>query len=442
MSPIATRVPDNPQVPEEVDVVVIGGGIVGAAAAYFLAKKGHSVALVEKGRIAGEQSSRNWGWCRQTGKSLSELPLTRRSLEIWRRLNEEIAADTGFRQIGSLIVSDDPKEIAEWETWREQARDFQVQSQLLTPDEVAKMLPDAHQRWRAGLYSPSDGKAEPTFAASEIAKAAQRLGVSIHQTCAARGMETSGGRISAVVTEKGSIRTNAVICAAGAWTSMFCRWHGIRLPQAGVFATAFRTEASNSPIPIALGSDRFSVRPSEGGGFTIGLRGRGRLEITPQGLSFTREFLPLFRKRIKNLTLGAGRSFFRGPEAWTHWKLDGLTPFEVERVFDPAPDPALVDKAMGQLRESFPKLAGLKVAEAWGGFIESSPDALPVISTVDRLPGFVVATGFSGKGFGAGPAAGELAAALVTGEKPAVEPNDYRYARLIDGTMRAGSGWI
>ena len=97
MSPPVNRVHSDEALPAAADIVVIGGGIAGVTAAYHLAKKGHSVALVEKGYLAGEQSSRNWGWCRQQNRDLRELPLAQRSVEMWAGLNAELGAETGFR---------------------------------------------------------------------------------------------------------------------------------------------------------------------------------------------------------------------------------------------------------------------------------------------------------------------------------------------------------
>ncbi len=122
MSPAVDVVQSDGRLPPAADVVVIGGGIIGCSAAYFLAKKGLSVAVIEKGRVACEQSSRNWGWCRQQGRDTREIPLIKESLALWGGLNEEVGADTGFRRTGLLYVTKNGAELARWERWRDHAR--------------------------------------------------------------------------------------------------------------------------------------------------------------------------------------------------------------------------------------------------------------------------------------------------------------------------------
>ncbi|UYN96114.1 MAG: FAD-binding oxidoreductase [Enhydrobacter sp.] len=434
MSPPVQRIPSNETLPAESDVVVIGAGMAGTAAAYFLARKGVSVALLDKGHVGGEQSSRNWGWCRQQHRDLRELPLAMHSLEIWGRLSTEIGLETGFRRTGLLYVTTRPADFAMWEEWTLRAREYQMHSQVLGAAEAKAMTPGSSTQWIGGVHSPADGRAEPSLAAPAIAEGARRLGVTIHQECAARGLDIAAGRVAGVVTEQGRIRTRSVLLAGGAWASMFCRHHGIRLPQASVRSTSFSTKAAPQVTEGGLSMPDVTIRRRLDGGYTVGLGGRGLLELTPQGLLYSREFWRTFRKRHWGLTVSIGRSFLDGPESFARWALDGISPFERHRVLDPAADPALVRLGLARLAEHYPALAGLEVAASWGGLIDSTPDGIPVISAVDSLPGLFLSTGFTGHGFGIGPGAGRLAADIVAGDPPIVDPRPFRYSRMIDGT--------
>jgi glycine/D-amino acid oxidase-like deaminating enzyme len=305
---------------------------------------------------------------------------------------------------------------------------------VLSGAEAKAMTPGSTADWIGGVHSPTDGRAEPSLAGPAIAEGARRLGVTIHQDCAARGLVMEAGKVSGVVTEKGSIRTQAVLCAGGAWSSLFCRRHGVRLPQASVRSTSFATAAAPAVTEGGLSMPDVTIRRRLDGGYTVGLGGRGRVELSPQGLLYARQFWPTFKKRRWGLTFAVGRSFFEGPEAFSRWSLDGISPFERQRTLDPAADPALVRLGLTRLGEHYPALAGLQVAQAWGGMIDSTPDAIPVISAVDPLPGLYLSTGYSGHGFGIGPAAGRLAADLIAGDPPIVDPHPFRYSRLVDGT--------
>lgn len=440
MSPPVNRIPSDERLPEAVDVVVIGGGVIGVSSAYHLARKGLSVALVEKGHVAGEQSSRNWGWCRQQGRARAEIPLAREALRLWEELQEEAGADTGFRRTGVLFLTKDPKEAADWERWAAIAREQQVHSTLLTPEQIREKLPGNAQGWVAGLHTPSDGRAEPSMAVPALALAARKRGVTIHQSCAARGLELTGGAISGVVTEKGTIRTQAVLLAGGAWSSLFCRRHGIDLPVGLVDATACRTTPAPDFTDGALGTTEYCIRRRLDGGFTLALRGRGTVNLTPDILRHAKIFWPTFKQRRAGLKLRLGADFFRQLFGSANWRLDQPSPFEAVRVQDPAPDMDLVNAALAALIAGNPVLKDIRLAEAWGGTIDSTPDTVPVISPVPSQKGFFLATGFSGHGFGIGPAAGKLAADIVNGDTPLVDPAAYSYERLIDGRPLAPVG--
>jgi len=208
-------------------------------------------------------------------------------------------------------------------------------------------------------------------------------------------------------------------------------------PYSLVNATACRTTPGPEITSGALGTDFFCIRRRLDGGFTLALRNRGTVELSPDLFRYARTFWPTYLHRRNGLKMSFGKSFFDQLMRGTSWSFDKPSPFETERVRDPAPDMSLVSAALASLIKSNPELKDIEIAEAWGGTIDCTPDTIPVISPVDALPGFFLATGFSGHGFGIGPAAGKLAADIVTGATPLVDPAAYSHKRMIDGRRLA-----
>ena len=431
MSPRVDPVHTTSELPAEADVVVIGGGIVGASTALFLAERGVSVALCEKGRIAGEQSSRNWGWCRKMGRDLAEVPLAVESMRLWKGMNARAQAETGFRQTGVIYLCETAEEAAKHEAWLGQAKAYQIDSRLIGPDEIDRLLPGSSRRWPAALYTPSDGCAEPEKATSSIANAAFRSGAAILETCAVRGLETTAGRLSGVVTERGPIRCSKVVLAGGAWSRLFCGNLGVELPQLKLLASVMRSGPVEGAPDRAAGADNFAFRKRLDGGYTIARRNANVAALTPDSFRLFFDFLPALVTQWHELRLRVGRSFLEEWRIPRRWALDAVTPFETVRTLDPAPSHGILDEGGRNLVRSFPAFGGMKVAERWAGVIDATPDGVPVISEVPSLPGFYIASGFSGHGFGIGPGAGHLMADLVMGETPIVDPAPYRYQRLV-----------
>ena len=142
MAPPVDLVPSDPTVPTTTSVVVIGGGIIGVCTALFLARKGVPVVLCEKGEIAGEQSSRNWGWCRKMGRDQRELPLAIEALRLWPEMNTLVGAETGFRRSGIVYLCRTREELAKREAWLESAaKPMGLDSRLLTRDQMNRVLP-------------------------------------------------------------------------------------------------------------------------------------------------------------------------------------------------------------------------------------------------------------------------------------------------------------
>jgi glycine/D-amino acid oxidase-like deaminating enzyme len=434
MAPRVDPVESDEKVPDRADVVVIGGGIIGTSAALFLAEKGISIVLCEKGHVAGEQSSRNWGWCRKMVRDPRELPLAIESLRLWEGMNERVAAETGFRTCGIMYLADSAEDLARLAGWLEHARQYQLDTRVIDGTEVARRLPGTAKGWAGGLYTPSDGKAEPQLAVPAIAAAARRRGAVILQGCAARGIETAAGRVAAVVTEKGSIACSAAVLAGGAWSRLFCGNLGIALPQLKVLGSVMRTERLDGGPEISASGGLFGYRKRMDGGYTVATLGVRTIDLVPDSFRLLPQYLPSARLHWKKLRFRAGRRFLEEWRTKRRWALDEASPFERVRVLDPAADPHVLERARASIAEAFPAFRNLRVAESWGGMIDVMPDAVPVISAVDALPGFFIATGFSGHGFGIGPGAGRLIADMVAGAAPIVDPAPFRLARFTDGS--------
>jgi glycine/D-amino acid oxidase-like deaminating enzyme len=430
MSPPVAPVRSDPKLPDHAGIVVIGGGIIGTSAALFLAEKGHSVALCEKGRIGGEQSSRNWGWCRTMGRDAREIPLAIESLRLWRGMNARINRETGFRQAGIAYLCETEKEVAKQEAWLAEAREYQVDARLLRNRDIDALLPGASSQFVAALHTPTDGRAEPSQAAPAIAEAARQAGAVILTECAVRGVETKGGRISSVVTERGSIACDAVLLAGGAWSRLFCGNVGIDLPQLRVLGSVFRTAPLEGGPDVTAGGSVFAFRKRLDGGYTIARRNANIADITPDSFRLLLRYLPTLKQNYGEIRLRFGQRFFQEWRTPRRWSLDEPTPFEAVRVLDPMPKQATLDEAREALSRAFPVFSRMQVAESWGGLIDVTPDAVPVIGEVSSLPGFFLATGFSGHGFGIGPGAGRLAADLVAGDLPLVDPAPFRFSRF------------
>ncbi len=434
MSPPVQQIPSDTEIPDSVDVAIIGGGIIGVSTAYFLARSGVSVAIFEKGVIAGEQSSRNWGFCRQQGRDAAEIPLIKQAMKIWRNLEQDIEADVGFSQTGIVYLAADEKAVDGYEQWLNHAHKYDLDSHMITADQIADLYPGMSKRWPAALYTPSDGRAEPEKAAPVIAEAARKLGATIHQSCAVRGIETSTGRIASIVTEQGRIKTSNIVLAGGAWSRLFCRSLGIDLPQLSVRSSVMRTEPLPDLGEAALWGPGFAFRKRQNGGYTIAHGGISVAEIVPDSFRLMFRFLPALQHERQRMKFRLNQRFFEQLVTPKKWPLDTPTTFEKQRILDPAADLKTLNQALQTLGDHLPAFKQAEIAQSWAGYIDVTPDVLPVISEVEQLPGFFLATGFSGHGFGIGPGAGQLMAEIVQGKTTCVDPTPFRYSRYFDGT--------
>lgn len=432
--PYVVPVPGDEKLPKRVDVVVIGGGIVGASTALELAERGHSVALCEKGGIACEQSSRNWGWVRLSRRDIREMPLMIEATKLWGGLAERTGRETGYRQTGIVFTAPSKKVQDENERFRDELHYYQVPSSLLSADDIKAKYPDLDLQLEGGLLTAKDGRAEPQLAGPAIALAARDRGASILVECAVRGLELSGGKVSGVVTERGTIACDAAVLAGGAWSNFFARRYGIDIPQLNVTASVLRTNPLEGGPEEAMWCKDFALRKRLDGGYTIASGHENFVDIVPRSFKYFFRYMPALRSDWESLNFRFSGQFFKDLADAKLRPLDEASAFEYTRVLDPVPSKRLTDGALAALAEVWPVFKKATIAQRWGGLIDITPDAIPVIDETAKIPGFFIATGFSGHGFGIGPGAGKLMADIVTRKTPIVDPKAFRLSRFSDGT--------
>ena len=433
----STPVAFSDSLPDAVDVAVIGAGVIGTSTAWFLAQRGARVALIEKGRVAGEQSSRNWGWVRQQGRDRHELPIMMESNRIWRGLAGETGErDLAFTGSGQVYLAESDRELAKFEEWHDVAREHQLDTRMLSADEARETVPGVEGRWVGGMLTPSDGRAEPFVAVPALARAARRTGVSITENCAVRTVETAGGRVRGVHTECGPVRAERVVLAGGAWSTYFARNAGLDLPQLVVRSTVGRTHAAPDRGLPNVSAPGFALRRRADGGYTVTTGDVAEHYVCARSFRDLTKFLRLMKKSARDLRLKpkppAGY-----PGAWgskTRWSADEVTPFERMRVLDPPPSEEVRRRLTRRLPERAPWLREAGIAEMWAGMIDVTPDAVPYICEVPALEGLFVGTGMSGHGFGIGPGVGRVLADLVLGRSTGFDLSRFRFERFADGS--------
>ena len=418
-----------PALPKETEVVVIGGGVAGVSTAWYLARLEVPVVLCEKGRIAGEQSSRNWGWIRKQGRNPAELPLIIQSLRLWAEIAGELPEDIGWTVGGVTYLVENDADAARYTAWLEHAKAYQLDSRMLSVAETDALIPQLRAPHQGALHTASDARAEPASAVPAMGRMLRAGGVPVFENCAVRSVERAGGRVSGVVTEHGRIGCRAVVLAGGAWSRLMLEHLGFALPQLQVISSVQRTTPAPLIAETTVGSAAVSIRRRADGGYTLAKSGAARAEIVPANLRHARPFLPVLKRDWQKLKFRIGRPFLDALFEKS-WDGERESPFERTRVLDPSPDHRLLDQVLAAARAAFPQLAEVRSAERWAGAIDVLPDEIPAIGPVPGIDGLVVATGFSGHGFGIGPAAGKVAAELATGRTPAVDLAAFRPDRF------------
>ncbi|GAB5448348.1 NAD(P)/FAD-dependent oxidoreductase [Gymnodinialimonas sp.] len=438
----ATRpVQFNDDLPQAVDLAVIGGGVLGICTALYAARAGLSVVVLEKGRVAAEQSGRNWGWIRVQGRDEAEIPIALEAQRLWQDLDVEAQGRLGVRQLGVTYFARDMKQLAVYQKWIEMARPYGVSSHIMTRQKLMEVLGHPNGLWVGGLHTPTDMKAEPWVAVPELARMAQAEGALVRENCAVRTLDVEAGRVTGVVTEAGRVKAGQVVLTGGSWSSLFLRRHGVDIPQLSVRSTAMATQPLPQVLNTAAVDDRLAMRPRADGGYTLAPAAYGELFTGPDALRHIRRYLPL-------ALTGDFEIFLRGPAPRDYpdairtariWHADERTPFERLRVLDPRPNVAKVSEIKRRFAQAYPQVGEVQTMAAWAGMIDVLPDVVPVVDHVAKLPGLIVATGMCGHGFGIGPGFGRILADMAQGNAPGHDLSRFCMARFSDGSkLRPG----
>ena len=417
------------------DVVVVGAGIIGSATAYHLARRGARVVLVDKGAAGGEQSGRAWGFVRRQGRPPAAMALMATASRMWGELTAQLGTDIEFVRDGNLAVAETPDDVARLEAGYHEARLAGLGSRLVTAAEVRALVPDMQGRWRAGLYSEEDGHAEPLAVTTAFMRAAQKLGVQVWEHCAALGIDTHGDRVCAVDTERGRVDADHVVAAGGVWTSRLVEPLGVSIPLRVVRSSVAATAPAPPVTGIGVWGPILAFRQRRTGEFYLGNGYRGAAadhDITLASLKHLRFFLPAYRQNWRLLRvrlgrdlladvvhqLGGGRRRFSGG------------PWATARVNEGA-----IRRAEREFHRLFPRLAHLPLERTWAGFIELTPDLLPVLGPVARPHGLHLGIGAS-HGFSMGPVIGRLLAESIVDGRPSLDLTPFHYSRFREGPLQ------
>ncbi len=367
------------------DVVIVGGGIIGCSTAYYLAKQGVSVIVLEgSDHIGNGGSSRNGGGVRQSGRDPRELPLAMFGIKnFWPTLSEELEVDCEYHQDGNLRLgkTEKHKEILEGLTSRAAAVGLDVR--MIDGDEVRRINPYLSKEVTCASWCPTDGHANPLATTLGFYKMARRMGARFITGEKVAGLKKVKGSVRKVITEQNTYEGETVVLAAGLASRKLAATVGIDVPMQPVMLEALVTEAEPHMFDQMLGTAEadFYGHQTKHGSFVFG--GSSGLE------GFTKDDTAL----QANYSLTA---------------------------------PCICRGIM----KYFPDLADAKIVRTWAGWMDKCADGVPVLGRAEETPGLVLACGFSGHGFGIAPVVGNQLAELVVTGKTQVDISALRYDRF------------
>lgn len=366
----------------DAEVTIIGGGIVGCAAAYYLARRGVKVVLLEKSVIGGEASGRNGGGVRAQCRDHRERPLAMNSVRLWVGLEKELGFDIEYLQCGNIRMATNEERLAALQREGEEELGDGLAVGMWDREELRRRAPYLGEVFIGAKYCPTDGTANPILATRAFGWAAKRAGVTILTRTEAINIGVQSGQVASVTAREmdGEVHIEAprVIHAAGPWTSLLSGSVGIHVP----IAPARSVVAVTQRIP------------------------------------------PLFTEFISSHDLGVyGRQAREG-----HVHIGGIgTPAE---TFDQTMPAASVWRLARGAAQMIPALRDVNFLRTWAGTLEMTPDKVPIIGPVDGIRGYILASGFSGHGFCLGPIAGKLLSELIVDGEPSLPLHEFRLSRF------------
>jgi sarcosine oxidase subunit beta len=371
----------------EADVIVVGGGIMGAASAFFLRRRGRSVILLERGLIGQQASGVNFGNVRRQGRFLPQLPLANRSRAIWGRLNELLGEDAEFLPSGHIRVCYRQEQIGELEAYAAAARDYGLDLELISHNALRERFPFIGPDAVAGSYSPIDGHANPRLAAPAFGRAAARAGVQLFEETEILTAEKDGADFRVESADGRVFRAPSLLITAGAWGAHLSSQFGEPVPQAVHGPQMGVTE----PVPYRIGP-------------VIGVSSKIAEEV-------------VYLRQIPrgNVIFGGGN---RGP-AYPDLRRAYVLP---QNTMTQLP----------QLRRLVPALARLNIIRVWSGIEAYLPDDRPVMGPSSKVSGLFYAFGFCGHGFQLGPGVGDVMAELIDTGRTTTPIEPFRIARFLD----------
>src|SRR5262245_20391314 len=307
---------------------------------------------------------------------------------IWRGIERELGADVEWVQGGNLALAADPARMALFEEWQAGARGFGLDTRLVRRADLQAIVPGLAGDWAGGMHTPSDGHADPVKATDALARAATAHGAAIHLGTAVRGVATRDGRVRAVVTDRGEIATSWVVCAAGAWSWRLARTLGLALPQRWVRGTVARTTPAAPVTPCAVWAPGVAFRQRRDGSFNIAAGGALDHDVTLDSLRQIRFFLPSFWKNKAMFRFHVGRPLAESLRAALPGSRARRQPLVWDRGIEPSPNPDKVARSLAELGRLLPAARSLGIARRWAGYIDATPDLLPVLGEVAAPRGF------------------------------------------------------